>query len=241
MKKQLELLCQIQTIDTNISHSETLRKKYEADMQALEVELQQSEAHYKAEQERQQRVEKELLQRERELAEARELKKKAEERIMSVKTNKEYQAGLHEIELIKQQIKQKEDAIIESMDACEMAKASVHKAADALKSAHARCEEKRRQIQEELAAYLATIEQQKAQREELVKEVASDLLADYLRLLKVKNGRALARAEHEQCMGCSMKIPPQIYNEVVLGEKIKTCPNCNRILYVAQFPDTSTE
>ena len=29
-----------------------------------------------------------------------------------------------------------------------------------------------------------------------------------------------------------MKIPPQIYNEVVLGEKIILCPHCRRILHV---------
>lgn len=241
MKKQLELLCQIQTIDMNIMRSEELHKKYAADIQALEEELRRSESDYKTEQDRQRQAEKELQRRERELAEERELKKRAEEKLMSVKTNKEYQAGLHEIEIIKQQIKAKEDEIIETMDACEKIKVSLDKAAEAFAAAQQRYEEKKRQIQNELAAYLEDIERQKAQREVLVKEIASDLLADYMRLLKVKNGRALARAEYEQCTGCSMKIPPQIYNEVVLGEKIKTCPNCNRILYVTELAKHENE
>jgi len=241
LKKQLELLCQIQTIDMNIMRSEELRKKYDADLQALEAELQRSEAEYKAEQERQKQTEKNLQRLERELAEERDLKKKTEEKLMSVKTNKEYQAGLHEIELIKQQIKAKEDEIIETMDACERNKLTLARAAEALAAAQKRREEKKRQIQEEFAAYLEDIERQKVQREALVKEIPGDLLADYMRLLKVKNGRALARAEYEQCTGCSMKIPPQIYNEVVLGEKIKTCPNCNRILYVTQLPENVSE
>lgn len=225
----------------NIMHSEELRKKYAADIRSLEEDLQRSEADYKAEQERLKQTERDLQRRERELAEERELKKKTEEKLMSVKTNKEYQAGLHEIELIKQQIKTKEDEIIETMDTCEKIKVSLAKAAEAFAAAQQQYEEKKRRIQNELAAYLEDIERQKAQREVLVKEIAADLLADYMRLLKVKNGRALARAEHEQCTGCSMKIPPQIYNEVVLGEKIKTCPNCNRILYVTQLAENGNE
>jgi len=237
LKKQLELLRRIQTIDTAIMRSEELRKKFETDMRALAEELRRAEHQYQAEQERQQQLEREQQQRERELAAARELKKKVEERIMSVKTNKEYQAGLQEIEAIKQQIKQKEDAILESMDASEAAKASVRTAAANLAAAKAQCEEKKRAMEGDLAAYLADIEQQKQQREALVEQVSGDIFADYLRLFKVKHGRALALAEYEQCTGCSMKIPPQIYNEVVLGETIKTCPNCNRILYVERGGD----
>lgn len=240
MKKQLELLRRIQTIDTAIMRSEELRKKFETDMRALDEELRRAEHQYQAEQERQQQLEREQQQRERELAAARELKKKVEERIMSVKTNKEYQAGLQEIEAIKQQIKQKEDALLESMDAGEAAKATVRKSAAELAVAKAQGEEKKRDLKSDLAAYLEDVERQQQQREALVKEVAADIFADYLRLFKVKHGRALALAEHEQCTGCSMKIPPQIYNEVVLGEKIKTCPNCNRILYVERGGDADT-
>jgi len=240
LKKQLELLYAVQKIDTNIKHSEELQKKYHADIQKLEDEYKRSEEQYKAEQEHTANFEKEQRDRERALADARDLKKKVEERIMSVKTNKEYQAGLHEVETIKQQIKEKEDAILEAMDASEAAKTALKKANDNLARAKAQFEEKKRQIEVDLKAYLADIGQQKQRREELVKEIAKDVLADYTRLLKVKNGRAMALAEHEQCTGCSMKIPPQIYNEVVLGEKIKTCPNCNRILFVERIPDAAS-
>lgn len=240
MKKQLELLYAIQKIDTNIKHSEELQKKYHTDIQKLEDEYKRSEEQYTTEQEHTANLEKELRNRERALADARDLKKKVEERIMSVKTNKEYQAGLHEVETIKQQIKEKEDAILEAMDAGEAAKTALKKANDNLARAKAQFEEKKRQIEVDLKAYLADIEQQKLQREQLAKDIAADVLADYTRLLKVKNGRALALAEHEQCTGCSMKIPPQIYNEVVLGEKIKTCPNCNRILFVEQIPEAES-
>jgi hypothetical protein len=241
LKKQLELLYEIQKIDTNIKHSEELQKKYHADIQKLEDEYRRSEEQYKAEQEHLANFEKEQRNRERALVDARDLKKKVEERIMSVKTNKEYQAGLHEVETIKLQIKQKEDAILETMDASEAAKSSLKKATESLARAKADVEEKKRQIEVDLTAYLADIEQQKQQRALLAGEIAGDVLADYTRLLKVKHGRALVLAAHEQCTGCSMKIPPQIYNEVVLGEKIKTCPNCNRILFVEQVPQAGAE
>jgi len=35
----------------------------------------------------------------------------------------------------------------------------------------------------------------------------------------------------EHCQGCNMGIPPQLYNIVLRGENIETCPYCHRIMY----------
>ena len=237
MRKQLELLYEVQKIDTSIRSSEELKKKYQADIKQLEGEYKKSEETYSAEQEQVNNFEKEQKDREKAIAAVREQKKKAEERLMTIKTNKEYQAALQEIESIKKAIKVKEDAVIETMDAIESVKETMKKASDDLARAKARFEEKKRQIEVDLKAYLEDIEKQKQHREAFAKDIAADVFANYTRLLTVKHGRAVALAEHEQCTGCSMKIPPQIYNEVVLGEKIKCCPHCNRILFVEQAPE----
>jgi len=241
LKKQLELLYEVQKIDTSIKNSEELKKKYNAEITKLEEEFSRAEETFSAEQSQLSALEKEQKEREKTLGAAREQKKKVEERIMSVKTNKEYQAGLLEVETIKGSIKQKEDAIIEIMDAIEEAKGALKKSSETLGSVKAQFDEKKRQIAVDLASYLQEIEGQKQQRELIVKDISADIFADYTRLLKVKNGRAVALAEHEQCTGCSMKIPPQIYNEVVVGNQLKTCPHCNRILYVEQTPAAEGE
>lgn len=241
MRKQLELLYEIQTIDTNIRSSEELKKKYQTDIKRLEEEFKKSEAQHTVEQNHVNTLEKEQRDREKSITVVREQKKKAEERLMTIKTNKEYQAALQEIETIKASIKEKEDAVIETMDAIEAAKRDLAKFSENLARTKAQFDEKKRQIEVDLKAYLEDIEKQREQRNLLAKEIPPDVFSVYTRLLKVKQGRAVALAEHERCTGCSMQIPPQIYNEVVFGEKIITCPHCNRILCVGQSVAQASE
>ena len=70
-------------------------------------------------------------------------------------------------------------------------------------------------------------------------EIKPDMLRIYEQIYKSRNGQAIALADNEQCFGCSMKIPPQTYNEVVRGDTLQMCPHCRRILYVdrSQVPD----
>lgn len=232
MDKQLELLINIQTIDTNIRNSEELQKKYNNDIKKLEQEVKKEAEKLEKEQEQLEDLEKKHRDRERALSALEDQKKKNEDRALSIKTNKEYQAALHEIENIKGSISKTEDEIIAAMDAVDSLKSVMKSAGEKLDKTRAQYDEKKRQVEEDLKTYLADIEKQKQRRENLVNEVEPDIFSNYNKIKKMRSGRAVAQTENEQCLGCSMKIPPQVYNEVVFGEKLIFCPNCQRILFV---------
>jgi len=232
VKEQIDILYRIQKIDSVIKKSEELKKRSAEEMQVAEKEYRKAEAQHQAVQDHVASFEKQRRDRERDLAEIQGQKKKVEERLMAIKTNKEYQAALHEIETIKHQIKDKEDLILESMDAMDGAKAELKKSEAELARSRSVFDEKTQEIEVELKAYLEDVDQQRQERAGLMTRMSADIHKEYQRLLKAKNGRAVAVVSYEQCMGCSMKIPAQIYNEVLLGDTIKFCPNCNRILLV---------
>lgn len=232
MRRQLELLFEVQRIDTNIKQSEALQKKFIDDMTRLDEEFNQEEERRNLEQQKMENLEKDHRNHERLLRALEEQKKKIEERIMSLKTNREYQAGLHEIETVKGSISKQEDEILVLMEALEAVKASLKQSESSLKTSKTHYEEKKKRLEQDLQAYLRTIDEQRQKRELLVQKIDPGILADYKRIEKVRRGLAVALADNEQCLGCSMKIPPQIYNEVVLSEKLITCPNCQRILFV---------
>jgi predicted nucleic acid-binding Zn-ribbon protein len=241
LRQQLELLFEVQTIDTNIRNSEELQKKYHDDIAKLEQEVENKEKSRKNKQEQLKDLEKEYRNQERSLNSLEEQEKKIEDKLLSIKTNREYQAALHEIENIKGLISKKEDEVIEIMDNIESAKAFLKEADENLKKTKAQYEEKKKQIEEKLKIYLDDIEKQKKRREVLFEKIDPDIFADYTRIQNVKQGLAVVVTENEQCLGCSMKIPPQIYNEVVCGEKLITCPNCHRILFVIHDSDKNEE
>ena len=235
MKEQIKILYKIQKIDAVIKSSEELKKRSAEELQTAQEAYRKAEAQHQAVLEHVASFEKQRRDRERDLSEAQSQKKKVEERLMSIKTNKEYQAALHEIDTIKALIKSREDLILESMDAMEGAKAEQKKSEAELGRARGVFEEKKHQIEVELKAYLDDVDRQRHERDELtgqMEQLAPDIYAEYQRQMKAKHGQAVAVVTYEQCMGCSMKIPAQIYNEVMLGEKIIFCPHCNRILLV---------
>jgi len=232
LRNQLELLFKVQTIDNNVKNSIKLQKRYQNDILRLEEKVKKEEEQYIKQQEIIENFEKEHRNSERALSLLEEKKKKIEDKLMSIKTNKEYQASLQEIEKVKEVIKKQEDETIENLDSIESAKKDIKKLEEEYKKTKAQFEEKKKQVEKELKCHLDEIEQQKEKRELLVTEIDPDVFTDYKRIQKVRQGCAVAIAMNEHCMECSMKIPPQIYNEVVYAEKIKTCPYCNRILYV---------
>ena len=232
MKKQMELLFRLQTIDSNVKRSETLQHQFEEDVSRLQDELDSESQKSLAVKEEVEALVKKHREHEAELKVLEDQKGKVEEKMMGIKTNKEYSAAQHEISSIEQAISKKEDEIILAMDTVENAKELITAAEDSLQQAQQRFDAKKQQVETELNDFLADVEKQKQEREPLMQEIKPDMLGTYQQLLKARNGRAIALADDEQCFECNMKIPPQLYNEVVRGDTLQMCPHCRRILYV---------
>jgi predicted nucleic acid-binding Zn-ribbon protein len=62
--------------------------------------------------------------------------------------------------------------------------------------------------------------------------IAADVLALYRRVkAKKANGIAICSVGASTCRGCNVNIPPQMYNELQRVDRLKNCPNCERIIY----------
>jgi len=232
LKKQMELLYRLQTIDSNIKRSETLKRQFEEETLKLRAELDAEIVKSDAVKQEIEALAKKHREHEAALKGLEDQKRKVQEKMMAIKTNKEYAAAQHEISAIEQAIGKKEEEIIMAMDAVESAKGMVASAESAMQDARRRFDAKKLQAETELSDYLADIEKQRQERAALLEEIKPDMLGTYQQIARVRNGVAVALADNEHCFGCSMKIPPQLYNEVVQGDHLHTCPHCRRILYV---------
>jgi predicted nucleic acid-binding Zn-ribbon protein len=63
--------------------------------------------------------------------------------------------------------------------------------------------------------------------------VEQDLLNKYLLLKERKQGQAISPVSQAVCQVCHMRIPPQMYNELIRGDSLLRCTNCGRIIYWA--------
>ena len=201
------------------------KQKFEIHKQRLAAELEESEQRYK-------RLQIEQREAEVDIEQKQELIRKYDGQLLAVKKNEEYQALLHEIEMLKKQIGVKEERIIAIMLEIDEAKDHLEEDRKRIAAEVEGLDNECTQVDEELAATMAERQRLEAEREPLLEEIDRALLAQYHRIRKSKKrGPAVVPLRGESCSGCNMMVPPQIVNELLAGDKVHSCKHCGRLLY----------
>jgi predicted nucleic acid-binding Zn-ribbon protein len=159
---------------------------------------------------------------------------KFKDQLMAVKTNKEYTAMLHEIQMAEDQIRQEEDKILEIMEQIEMREGELKKDEKELKSKATELEGRIRQSETAIPAIeteVARLIEMKASTEATVEP---DLLSRYRKIADARKGIALAEAKDELCTACHVRIRPQVYTDLLHTEAIHTCDSCSRFLFMRE-------
>ena len=61
-----------------------------------------------------------------------------------------------------------------------------------------------------------------------------ELLFKFERIIRTKGGVGIVPIEQGVCTGCHMILSSQFVNDVRVGQSIRFCPNCSRILYYGE-------
>lgn len=230
MKKKLEMLEQLQEIDTQIDLLKNRQSGLhnELDLIAQDVKVAREEL-----------AEREATAQELELAKSelenslsleQENIRRSETNMKEIKTNKEFQAVGREITAARKQTSDLEEQILQKLAQIEELKADIAaRTADfsALeKNTELRCKEKEKQIQE----LQQSIDNDTAKREAIMGELAPALLKRYDSLRAQRRGQAIAIARDGYCLGCNMQLPPQLYNSLFRSDELIVCPHCQRVL-----------
>jgi len=156
------------------------------------------------------------------------------DQLMAVKTNKEYTAMLHEIQMAEERIRQEEDKILENMEKFEILDQQLRTESNEL---DARCDAIRREmcrLEESVPSLEADAAKLKVEKEAMESQVSPEMLARYRRLAPARKGTAMAEARNELCSACHIRIRPQVHADLMNTENIHTCESCSRILFVRE-------
>jgi hypothetical protein len=231
LRAQLERLVALQIVDLKIQEMERVKEEIPQRIASLEEEFRKEEESVQAERTELEKLQKERPQKEKDLEEEIDRVKKAEARVFEIKTNKEYQAVLKEIDNAKKLNRQREEEILGILERLEDMQNHLGKGE---KSLEARRREYQRQVAE-LKQKAASFDEEMAgevrQREEQEKAIPQDLLSKYHMLLEKRQGVAVARVINGACQACNMNLRPQLYIELQKQDTLIACPNCNRILF----------
>lgn len=231
MKNQIALLIEIQKIDQEVRTLNT--KKQTLPEKAAELDESFRSGRERIDEERTglEGLSKLHREKESELKAGQEKLRKARERLHEVKTNKEYQAMLTEIETIEKTNGKIEEEILLLYDRIDERKGALKTHEKEFEAVRATYETERRKIEEEMASLDGALQEQKARFDSLIGDLEPDLRRRYEMIKVRRNGVAVVAVRKGVCCGCNMNLPPQLYNELQRSDQIHCCPNCNRLLY----------
>ncbi|NLE64363.1 MAG: hypothetical protein GX606_00375 [Elusimicrobia bacterium] len=159
---------------------------------------------------------------------------KADGTLMTLKTNKEYQAKLFEIENLKADKSILEEEILKMMDETETLAQEVTKEQAVVAEEEKGYLAEKAKVDAAIAEIEDGMQSFEAKRRELVQDVDKEALAIYQRIVENREGVALVPVVGSSCGGCFMNVPPQVINRLKMHEELVRCEMCARLLYLKE-------
>jgi predicted nucleic acid-binding Zn-ribbon protein len=231
LKEKIQQLIQLQALDKKISEIVDKRKQCPIKIQSLESELNALEKNYQDTESKLSAIQKEHRGYEQEIQDVERGIEKSHVKLESIKSNKEYKAVLKEIEDLRRKQSTVEDMVLRGMEDIENLEIQRHSVEKEKKTLEDKLEQDRALTSQEMEDLDLELHRLEKDREEFSRGVDQDLLKKYAFLRERKNGLAVSPVVSGVCLTCHMGIPPQKYNELIRGNALITCPNCNRIIY----------
>jgi predicted nucleic acid-binding Zn-ribbon protein len=230
MLSDLQMLLDLQTIDYDLGELERSKEYIPDMMENLRREVSEVEELY-------QRTEQELSESrvtqknlELEVKTKQEELKKLQGQMMSIKTNKEYDALISQIDNVKETISERETDILELIEKVEKLENGID---DYKKKAAEVKEQNEKQLailQEKMDSVGSKINSKEDERNRIAVRVSRRTMSVYERIRKNRGGDVVVPVRKRACGACYKALPPHRIQEIKRGDQIITCDNCGRML-----------
>jgi len=210
LNPQLQPLVDLQALDLRIMDIKEKQKKIPHLIETAEAPLRSAAQQLKDMTTSGETLVKERRDRERDLEIHEAQVEKLRARLTELKTNKEYQAHLFEIEMANKKKGEIEEQILTLME-------RVEKGQQETKQAQTRAKEAERLFVQKRSKAGALLDK--------------TILVRYTKLKAARKELAVAPVRDGTCFGCRLQLPPQLVAEVKRSDQLQTCTYCQRILY----------
>jgi predicted nucleic acid-binding Zn-ribbon protein len=227
----LQPLIELQALDLRIAELKEHQRQAPQLLEAAEGPLKEATRRLNDAKAALEQAAKERRERERDLEAHEAQTDKMKSRLSELKTNKEYQAHLFEIEMANKKRGDIEEQILVLMERIDQKQKESKEAQAVAAEADTVFAQERQRLEArgaELAAELSLLE---AKQRTLSATIDKALIERYIKLKATRKDLALAPIRNGICGGCRLQIPPQLIAEVKRSDELLTCSYCQRILY----------
>jgi len=231
LRAQIEILASLQRVDREIRERNGLKRDLLGELQAKEQDIQAKKREIELL--REAFLAKEKLRQEKDRVLQDEGKRAMDKRMRMtrIKNVKELQALQREIDLIKQNNSELEDALIQVLEEIDGINANIKAKEDEMAAIEAEWQQKLETMRLEITGIDQAVSEAALRRQVIASQVTGDLISRYELIFSRRGGTAVVEVSGGICQGCYMNIPPQLLNEIIKSEKVHLCPSCQRILF----------
>lgn len=231
MDEKLKVLLMIQSIDTKFDNISREKEETPKEIEKLKEGLDLLDNAVEQNLSTVEELKKERRKVERELEEIDLKLKKSKLRLNEVKSNREYQAVLKEIEDLKDLTFQKEETVIKWMEEIEIQEKECADNTVRREESQEEYKSKEKAFSQRIRELDKEVQSLNEKRVQLSPNLDEDLLRRYNGLRSHLKGRVVVPVIDGVCQECHLGIPPQQYNELIKGDSLQSCPHCSRIIY----------
>jgi uncharacterized protein len=228
---QLPILIDLQTVDLRILEIKDQERKLPALLQASETPLQEAREQSQMLAKELDTLNKDRRDRERDLEVHEAHVGKLRTRLMELKTNKEYQAHLFEIEMANKKKGLIEEQILTLMERIEQNQQAAKQFDDKAVEAERIFVQEKARVGTLAFGLHKELVQLEDKREQMIQGLDKKLMARYAKLKAARKDVAIVAIRNGICAGCRLQLPPQLLAEVKRSEDLQSCSYCHRILY----------
>lgn len=242
MNEQLKILVGLQKIDSSILLVIDQIDALPGKLEQYKAPLKEANDFLKKAKTQTELLNKKKKDKDMQLDEFQDNIDKLKSRSADVKTNKEYEANLKEIETFEKNMYKVEDEVLAMMEEIETFANTLKEEEIKGKEAEKAFKQEEEKLEGEKKKLFSEIEAIKAKRAGYVEKLDQQTYDRYMQLLKKLGSLAVVEVKNEICLGCNTNIPPQLCSDIKKGDDVHTCFFCNRLLYHKEdTPDNSPQ
>lgn len=147
-----------------------------------------------------------------------------------IKNPKELVSLEHEVEILKKQLKEKEDKLLDLMAEVEATRDRVRLNSKNLKEIQEKWQQEQEVLTQKQVETKERLVELSQKREKLVSQIEPSAFQLYERI-RLTRGQAVAKVEQGRCQGCRITLPVSEWQRARTGMLV-TCGSCGRILHL---------
>jgi len=231
VRNDLELLLKLQVIDYDLGELERSKDYLPDMMENLNREIEDAKQKVvdtagvlEAARIARKNLELEIQSKEAEL-------QKYQQQMMSIKTNREYDALVAEIDNIKAAVSTAETELLQNMEKVDQMEKDIVTWREKEASIVDNNQKQLQVLQEKMDSIGDKVAEKKQSRKEVIQDISKPIMSTYERVRKGRGGRAVVVVKKRACSACFKALTPKKIQDIKKGNQVLTCDYCGCLLY----------